>query len=312
MTSTPATPTPLARASIAGAAPARSQARASAPLAWSEPTRSTARQNAGVAFRKFALVFYVVLFFCALYLPILLLMFLSVNNSDVMSASFQGFTWRWYQTVAASEGLLRSIFNSMAIGLLSSAIATAIAVMLALGFRHEFRFKSLLMQVILLPILIPGVVAGVVYLMFFGYAGISPGLWTTVLPTHVTWVLPFAFLTIFPRIHGLDRSLEEAAMDLGATRPMVFRRVVLPLIQPGIIATVLFGFTLSFDEFIRSFFVVGRERTVPVYLWDLLSDQMAPYLPAVGVVVTVISVVASLLGFIVSAWAGRRTTHLQN
>lgn len=265
----------------------------------------SAPARSGVPIRSVALAAYAALFFATLYLPILLLVMLSVNDTDIMSASWQGFTWRWYRTVAETPALVGSILNSLAMGLVSSTIATALAVCLALGMRHEFPLKGLVTKIVLLPIIIPGVVAGVVYLILFGYGGVSTGLWTSVLIAHVTWVLPFAFLTIFPRVNGLDRSLEEAAMDLGASRFVVFRRIILPMIRPAIIATVLFGFTLSFDEFIRTFFISGKERTVPVYLWELLSDQMAPFLPAVGVVVTVISVIASVGGFAVSAWAGR-------
>jgi ABC-type spermidine/putrescine transport system permease subunit II len=260
----------------------------------------------GAAARKWTLTAYVVCFFCALYLPIGLLLFLSVNDSRAMSASFGGFTGRWYQTVFSSPPLLRAILDSMLIGVLSSAVAVTLAVTLALGLRHEFPLKRVLMKLVLVPILIPGIVVGVVSTMFFGYLGIPNGLWTTVLPTHVTWVLPFAFLTIFPRIYGFERSLEEAAMDLGATRPMVFRRVFWPILRPSIIATFLFGFTISFDEFIRTFFIVSHELTIPVHLWQLLSNQMAPFLPAVGVVIAVISVVASFAGFLASAWARRR------
>src|SRR5690606_32946305 len=106
------------------------------------------------------------------------------------------------------------------------------------------------------PILIPGIVGGIIYLIFFGVTGVRVSLWPATLFVHVTWVLPFAFLTIFPRLHGFDRSIEEAATDLGATPWDVFRFVVLPLIRPGLIATTLFGFTLSFDEFIRTLFVI--------------------------------------------------------
>jgi ABC-type spermidine/putrescine transport system permease subunit II len=87
---------------------------------------------------------------------------------------------------------------------------------------------------------------------------------------------------------------------------MVFRRVFWPILRPSIIATFLFGFTISFDEFIRTFFIVSHELTIPVHLWQLLSNQMAPFLPAVGVVIAVISVVASFAGFLASAWAQRR------
>jgi spermidine/putrescine transport system permease protein len=248
---------------------------------------------------------YAAAFYAFLYLPILLLVMLSVNDAPTMTADFQGFTWKWYRQVAASPELLRAIGNSVALGVVSATIATALAVMLALGFRRSFPLKGLLMKLILVPILVPGIVGGIIYLMFFGYGGIETGLWTTVLPVHITWVLPFAFLTLFPRVHGFDRSLEEAAMDLGAPPFTVFRRVVLPIIRPGVVATAMFAFTLSFDEFIRTLFVIGGERTVPVHLWSLLSDQMAPFLPAVGVVIMLISVLVSLLGFLATARAGQ-------
>jgi spermidine/putrescine transport system permease protein len=268
-------------------------------------TASPTSSGRAARLRRTVLVGYAALFFGVLYLPMLLLAFLSVNDTDTMSASFRGFTGRWYETVAASSVVLGAIRNSLLVGVLSSAIATTLAVMLGLGFREDIPFKGLLLKLVLVPVLVPGIVSGVIYLIYFGYLGVPPGLFTTVLPAHVTWVLPFAFLTIFPRIQGFDRSLEEAAMDLGATRAVVFRRVVLPIIRPGIVATAMFGFTLSFDEFIRSFMIVGRERTVPVHLWELLSDQMAPFLPAVGVVVTLISIAVSFLGFATTAWVER-------
>ena len=94
------------------------------------------------------------------------------------------------------------------------------------------------------------------------YGEIPFGLWTTALPVHITWVLPFAFLTLFPRMHCLDRSLEEAAADLGAKPMTVLFRIVLPIIKPGVVATTMFAFTLSFDEFIRTLFVIGNQRTI--------------------------------------------------
>jgi ABC-type spermidine/putrescine transport system permease subunit II len=255
--------------------------------------------------RRAALTGYAALFYGFLYLPILLLILLSFNDSQVIGLPFQRPTLRWYEEVFGSPALLRAIGNSVLLGAVSAAIATTLALLLALAFRAEFPLKGLLMKVLLLPILIPGIVGGILYLIYFGVAGVPVGLWTAALPAHVTWVLPFAFLTLYPRLHGFDRSLEEAAMDLGAPPLTVFRRILLPLIRPGLVATAMFAFTLSFDEFIRTLFVAGNDRTVPVHLWTLLSDQMAPFLPAVGVVVMAVSVLVSLLGFAASARAGR-------
>jgi len=120
------------------------------------------------------------------------------------------------------------------------------------------------------------------------------------LVAHVTWVLPFAFLTLYPRLAAFDQALEEAAMDLGASPWVVFKRIVFPLIKPAVIATVLFSFTLSFDEFVRTLFVIGAERTTPVYLWVLIVEQTAPFLPAAGVIIMLISVAVAAMGFWVS------------
>jgi ABC-type spermidine/putrescine transport system permease subunit II len=235
--------------------------------------------------RGIFLCVYALLFYAFLYSPIILLLVLSFNDSQTIGLPFRGATLRWYEDVFSSKEMLWSIGNSVCLGLSSAIIATLLALLLALGFREEFPFKN--------------------DLIFFGYSEVPFGVWTTTLPVHVTWVMPFAFLTLFPRLHGLDRSLEEAAADLGATPFVTFRRVTFPLIKPGVVATAMFAFTLSFDEFIRTLFVIGNQRTVPVHLWTLLSDQMAPFLPAVGVVITVISMLVSLIGFAASARADR-------
>ncbi|MGO4406235.1 ABC transporter permease [Bosea sp. RAF48] len=247
--------------------------------------------------RKSMLYAYAALFFLFLYAPIGLLLVLSVNDSEVIGLPFKGTTLRWYQYVLTTPELMRALANSFALGFVSAGIATAIALMMAMGFRREFPLKGLLMKIVLLPILIPGIVGSAVFLVFFGYLEIPFGLWTTALMVHITWALPFAFLTIFPRLHGFDRGLEEAAMDLGATPIVVFRRILLPIVRPGIVATFLFAFTLSFDEFVRTFLVIGTQRTIPVHLWTLIVDQMAPFLPAVGVVIMAVSVSVSLVGF---------------
>jgi spermidine/putrescine transport system permease protein len=125
-------------------------------------------------------------------------------------------------------------------------------------------------------------------------------LWTAVLPAHITWVLPFSFLTLHPHISRFDPALEEAAMDLGAKPAGVFMRVLFPMIRPALIATLLFSFTISFDEFIRTLFVISAERTVPIYLWLLIIDRVAPFLPAMGVVLMAISMLVAGAGFLFS------------
>lgn len=254
---------------------------------------------------------YAGLFYAFLYVPITIMVVLSFNDSQIMGFPLQGFTLRSYEEAFSTGYLPRALFNSFAVGIAAALIATALALMVALGLRHQVPFRGAVMAMILIPIITPGIVSGVLLYVTFGVVGVPYGLSTAVLAAHVTWVLPFAFLTLYPRLHRFDRSLEEAAMDLGATPWVVFKRVILPLIRPAIIATLLFSFTLSFDEFIRTLFVVGSQRTTPVFLWLLIAEQMAPFLPAVGVVIMLISVVVAGLGFWVSGRAARLAARVE-
>lgn len=254
-----------------------------------------------------ALWIYAGAFYTFLYGPLLMIVFLSFNKSEIIGFPFQGFTIHWYKVVFASPALLKALGNSLGVGILAAAIATTLALALAMGFRHQFRGKSIVLYLILVPIIIPGIIGGIVLLIFFGFSGVRASLWTTVLVAHVNWVLPFAFLTLFPRLHGFDRTLEEAAMDLGARPWEIFTRIVFPIIRPGVIATALFAFSLSFDEFIRTLFVIGFDRTIPVQFWGLIVDELAPQLPAMAVIIIVISIFSSFIGFIFMRRASRRS-----
>jgi ABC-type spermidine/putrescine transport system permease subunit II len=250
-------------------------------------------------------------FYAFLYLPIAVMVVLSFNDSQIMGFPLKGFTLRWYTEVFTEDTLRTALVNSFVVGAGAALIATVLALMIALGLRHRVPFRGAVLPIILVPIITPGIVSGVLLYVSFGVVGVPFGLSTGVLAAHVTWVLPFAFLTLYPRLHRFDRSIEEAAMDLGATPWVVFRRVILPLIRPALIATLLFSFTLSFDEFIRTLFVVGSQRTTPVYLWLLITDQMATFLPAVGVVIMLISIVVAGIGFWVSGRAARLAARVE-
>lgn len=248
---------------------------------------------------------YALTFFLFLYGPLLVLTLLSFNDSEIVALPFRGFTLKWYGQVFADPKFREAFLNSAIVGLLTGAIATALALTAALGFRRPSFLSALILPVILVPIVVPGLIGGVVLLLVFGFFGMPFGVYTSVLAAHINWALPFAFLTLYPRLHGFDRSVEEAAMDLGARPWTVFQRVILPMIRPALIATFLFSFTLSFDEFVRTLFVIGPERTLPVQVWILVVDKMAPFLPAASVVVMAVTVLVSLLAFTLSAAGGR-------
>lgn len=244
-----------------------------------------------------ALWIYAGAFFAFLYGPLLMIVFLSFNNSKIIGFPWNGFTTQWYKVVAQSEPLHLAFLNSVYVGAAAAIISTALALLLALAFRHDFRAKRLLLYLIITPIIVPGIIGGVVLLIFFGYLGVRPSLFTTVLVAHVNWVLPFAFLTLYPRLHKFDRTIEEAAMDLGARDWDVFWQIVFPIVRPALLATALFSFSLSFDEFIRTIFTVGSDRTIPVQFYVLIVEELTPELPAMAVCVVLLTIFASLIGF---------------
>ena len=246
---------------------------------------------------KLALWTYAGTFFFVLYAPLLIIVVLSFNDSEITGFPIAAFSLRWYGAVLGNPALLSAFGNSVAVGAVAALICTVLALGLALAFRHDFRGKGVLLNLMLVPVVIPGIIGGILLLIFFGYAEVRSSLMTTVLVAHVNWVLPFAFLTLYPRVHRFDQTLEEAAMDLGARPRQIFWSIVLPVIRPGIIATALFSFSLSFDEFIRTVFVVGENRTVPVQFWTMIVDRLAPELPAMAVMIILVSMAAALLGF---------------
>jgi ABC-type spermidine/putrescine transport system permease subunit II len=254
---------------------------------------------------QLASLLYAALFFVFLYVPILALVLLSFNDSAVMGFPLRGFSFNAYNDALADGALVQALWNSFQIAIVSAAAGTTLAMLALLGMRHCARLAPSIMIIVVLPIVVPGIVTGVVLLIFFGLLGVDYGLWPATFIVHVTWVLPFAFLTLYPTLHGFDRSVEEAAMDLGARPIVVLYRIVFPLIRPALLATFLFAFTVSFDEFVRTFFVIGTQQTTPVHLWILVTEQVAPFLPAVGVIIMLVTLTAAGTGFWFSA---RRAT----
>jgi spermidine/putrescine transport system permease protein len=253
---------------------------------------------------RFLLWTYAFGFYVVLYAPLVIILVLSFNVSESVGLPFHGVTMRWYSEALAMPDFLTAIGNSFAVGTLVAVIATTLAMLLGLAFRRKWRFKSVVFNMVLLPIAVPGIVGGIILLLFFGYLGMRSSLWTTVLVAHVNYVLPFAFLTLFPRLEGLDASIEEAAMDLGATPLVVFTHVVFPIIRTAFIATALFAFSLSFDEFVRTLFVTGGERTVPLLFWAMISNASSPQIPAMGVIILIISASSTAIAFLFMQSAG--------
>jgi len=255
---------------------------------------------------KVALWVYAGTFFFVLYAPLVTIAVLSFNESEITGFPIAAFSLRWYRAVLGNPVLLAAFWHSVVVGVATALVATALALGLALAFRHDFRGKGVLLNLVLVPLVIPGIIGGIVLLIFFGYAEVRSSLMSTVLVAHVNWVLPFAFLTLYPRVHRFDQTLEEAAMDLGAPPLRVIWKVTLPLIAPGIAAAAMLSFALSLDDFIITLFNSGSQVTYPLYVY---GARRAAFPPQINVLATSILVASLLLLGATVLWQQRSLRH---
>ncbi|MFZ2488750.1 MAG: ABC transporter permease [Anaerolineae bacterium] len=240
---------------------------------------------------------YFVLFTAALYLPILLLIIFSFNDATALVFPLQGFTTKWYGEMLRSTELLNAVWNSVVVGIASSLLATILGTMAAIGVvRYKFPGRGLFVAIAAMPLVIPYVVLAVAMLLLFSQLGsvvnIPLSLWTVMLG-HVIINIPLVLLIVAARIMGMERNLEEAAMDLGATYWGTLFRVTLPIAFPAMMAAFLTSFTTSFDEFALAFFLIGPEPTLPVYIYSQL--RFPSRLPIVVTMASVIMVASVLL-----------------
>ncbi len=237
-----------------------------------------------------------------LYLPIAVLFLFSINANSSLSFPLQGFTLDWYQKLLAADAVLRSARNSVVVAAGSSLAATLLGTMVAVLFlRFQFRSKNLLLGLAVLPLIVPFIVLAVALLLLFSALHIDRSLWTVGV-AHTVVALPYTLLIVMSRLAGFDPSLEEAAMDLGATYLTALRRVVLPIIAPAMLSAWLTAFTVSFDEFALALFLAGTEPTFPVYLFSQL--RFANRLP-IMIALAVLMMIGSL-GLVLIAERVRR------
>src|SRR3712207_17454 len=201
---------------------------------------------------------------------------LSFNDSVSIGLPWVRFTMRWYAESLSNPLALGAFLNSVQLGLLVAVTSSLLGLGAALAFRRAFRGKGLVLNALILPMLVPGIVMAVGQLTVWKVLGLLPDLWGSAFAGHLVYTVPFAFLTIFPRVHRFDPNIEAAAADLGAGPWTVCRTILLPRILPGVIASVLFCFTLSFDEFVRTLFLIGAENTLPIYFWSIILTNPSP------------------------------------
>jgi len=253
------------------------------------------------------------LVFGFLYLPVLILIIFSFNNTRSV-AVFTGFSTEWYLSLAQNRELLDAARNSLLVGLITTLAATLIGTLTAIAMeRYRFKFRTTFDANLYLPIVIPEIVMGIALLLFFNQAlfpflqnifGLraATGLHTITI-SHIAFDIPFVYVIVRARLADFDRSLEEAAADLGADEWQTFQRVTLPLLMPGIIGGALMAFTLSLDDYLITAFTKGiREQTMPLYIYSLVRRGVTPEINALSTVLLLGSI--GLIGLSLTAQSG--------
>lgn len=246
-----------------------------------------------VADKSLGLLVIAVLFY--LYMPIVVLMIFSFNDSSQLTLPLQGFTLEWYQRLAQNRDLLAALWNSFYVALVATGLTLIIGVPAALALdRMEFPGKTMFRRLVLLPLVLPGIITGISLLSLFKILGIGLSL-EAVIIGHATALLSVVVTQVFARLQRLNRNLEDAAADLGAKPMTTLLLVVLPNIRSAIIGSALLAFTLSFDEIPVTFFLTGRENTLPMYIWSTLRRGITPEINAVASMIMLGSFVLAMI-----------------
>lgn len=232
------------------------------------------------------------------YLPILYIIVFSFNDSRSLT-SFGGFSLRWYEKMFSDSTMLEAIFYTVAIAVIATVISTVVGTITAIGLSKSRKVVQKLVEgVNQLPVMNPDIVTAISLLIFFSALAIKKGFFTMLL-AHIMFCIPFVMLSVTPKLRSLDPNLIDAAMDLGATPMQALTRVIVPQIRPGIVSGALIAFTMSFDDFVISYFVTGNGVQNISILVYAMSKRVNPSINALStVVILLITIVLGIINIV--------------
>ncbi len=240
---------------------------------------------------------YFVLMAVFLYLPIMILIIFSFNDSMVLAFPLKGFTFEWYRQLGNAHELLISARNSVWVGVLSSLVAVVIGAIAAIALtKRHMPARNVFLSLASVPLVMPSIVLGVAMLVFFRRVlGMELNMWL-IAAAHVLISIPSTILIVMARLADFSYNLEEAAMDLGANYWLTLIKVTIPISLPALVAAFLTAFTTSFDEYAMTTLITGTDTTLPVYLYSLLRfPRRLPVAVAMGSIIMVISAILVVL-----------------
>jgi spermidine/putrescine transport system permease protein len=234
-------------------------------------------------------------FYLFMFLPLAVVVLFSFNSVRSLQ-NFGGFSLQWYEAFLESESLRGSLVASLQIALATMLVATVLGTLLAFGLvRARTRFSASANILMLIPLVTPEIVAGVSAFLLFTQIGLRLSLLTIVI-AHITFSISYVTVVVRARLASLNPEVEQAALDLGATRIQTLRLVVMPALWPAILAAGLLIFALSFDDFVLSYFTTGESpQPLPVRIWSAIRFGVTPTINAIGTLMLVISLAAVAL-----------------
>jgi len=240
---------------------------------------------------------YALLVYAFLYLPIIVLIVYSFNGSGVGGFPPASWTFDWYRQLFADGALWDSVLNSLIVAAVAVVISIGLGLPAALALdRTDFPGKAVFRRLVLLPLILPGIITGLSLLRLFDGVNMKLSLVTITLG-HGTALISVATTEIFAGLQKLDRTQEEASLDLGASHWKTFWRVTLPNLRVSLIAAGLLIFTLSLDEIAVSFFLIGRDNTLPLEIWSRLRRGITPEINAISTLILLFSIGTILIWY---------------
>ncbi len=229
--------------------------------------------------------------------PALALLASSFSADKYFHFPFKELTWRWYLEMFASGGIQTAVSNSLLTALVVTIPATVLGFFGALAFaRYKWKGRSFYQKFLLLPIFFPQMVLALAQLLLCKQLDINTS-WITAGLSHMVWLLPIVTMVIAIQVYGFDRTMEEAAYDLGASTWQVYKEVTLPVLMPGLASGALFAFLLSWSDFELSLFLQGVDQMLPVYIYGKMTGGFSPTAPALSATIYILSAAALFVPF---------------
>lgn len=246
-----------------------------------------------------------------LYLPLVVMAIFSFNDSKSLS-SWSGFSLRWYQELFVNQQMIDAIVVSVSIAILSTVISTILGTITAIGIsKSKPILRKIVLQVNNLPIMNPDIVTGIALMLLFSFVKMEKG-YLTMLLAHIAFCTPFVITNVLPKVRQLDANLADAAMDLGATPFQALTKVIIPQIKPGIISGALLAFTMSFDDFIISYFVSGNGiENISIIIYNM-SKRTNPSIYALATIILVVVLVFVILGTVIPKFFPKATNKVMS